>query len=86
MSVPVAGETISMEDSSGGVLAVLTLKGLTAVVELVSATGKRTTKINVIISETYSTYQIQRSLWVPLFHPHYSQKYTGDFYSFLNSI
>ena len=39
MSVPVAGETISKEDSSGGVLAVETLKGLTAV-ELVSATGK----------------------------------------------
>ena len=45
MAVPVAEETISKEDSSGGILTVETLKGLTAVVELVSATGKRTTKI-----------------------------------------
>ena len=39
MAVQVAGETISKEDSSGGILKVETLKGLTAV-ELVSATGK----------------------------------------------
>ena len=56
MAVPVAGETISKEDSSGGILAVETLKGLTAAVELVSATGKQTTRINVIINETYCTY------------------------------
>ena len=58
MAVPVAGETISKEDSSGGILAVVTLKGLTAVVELVSATGKRTTNIIIIINKPYSTYKI----------------------------
>ena len=48
MAVPVAGETISKEYYSDGILAVVTKKGLTAIVELVSATGKRTTNINIV--------------------------------------
>ena len=65
MAVPVAGKTTSKEDSSGGILAVVILKeltavvklkGLTAVVELVSATGTRTTNINIILNKPYSTY------------------------------
>ena len=62
MSIPVGGETISKEVSSGSILTVETLKGLSAIVELVSATGERTTKINIITNNPYSTYENQRSL------------------------